>query len=277
MAQMLQTMQEQKANMNARFQDLERNTQLLHSHSQFISKLETQIGQIAEAVNRREQSQLPSQVIGNPSGSSQQRGFFEQVKAVMTLRSNQELIRPKREVKVQGREEEGTKPKRVRINIPLLDAIKQVPAYAKFLKGLCTQKRRMKSHTPKTVHLPENVSAVVSNRIPLKLKDLGAPVISCVIGNVTTDRALLDLGASVNLLPTSVYEQFNLGELKSTKVILQLADRSVKMPRGLIEDVLVKVDELHFPVDFLVLDMEYMSSGSMPPRETFSSNGKCLH
>ncbi|XP_031263653.1 uncharacterized protein LOC116121887 [Pistacia vera] len=151
--------------------------------------------------------------------------------------------------------------KQVQINIPLLNAFKQVPAYAKFLKDLCTQKRRLKSHTPKTVHLLENVSVVVSNRLPPKLKDHGAPIISCVIGNVTIDRTLLDLGASVNLLPTFVYEQFNLGELKSTKVILQLADRSVKMPRGLIEDVLVKVEELYFPVDFLVLDMEYTSSG----------------
>ncbi|XP_031269937.1 uncharacterized protein LOC116128366 [Pistacia vera] len=154
--------------------------------------------------------------------------------------------------------------KQVQINIPLLDAIKQVPAYAKFLKDLCTQKRRMKSHTSKTVHLPKNISAIISNHLPSKLKDFGAPIISCVIGIVTIDRALLDLGASVNLLPTSIYEQFNLGELKSTEVILQLADRSVKMPRGLIEDVLFKVEELYFPMDFLVLDIEYTSSGSMP-------------
>ncbi|XP_031259309.1 uncharacterized protein LOC116117421 [Pistacia vera] len=123
----------------------------------------------------------------------------------------------------------------------------------------------MKSHTTKTVHLPKNVSAVLSNRLPSKLKGPGAPIISYVIGNVTIDKALLNLGASVNLLPTSMHEQFNLGKLKSTVVILQLADQSVKMPRGLIEYVLVKVEELYFPVDFLVLDMEYKSNGSMPP------------
>ncbi|XP_031247644.1 uncharacterized protein LOC116105351 [Pistacia vera] len=121
----------------------------------------------------------------------------------------------------------------------------------------------MKSHTPNTVHLLKNISAVDSNCLPPKLKDPGAPIISYVIGNVMIDRALLDLGTSVNLLPISVYEQFNLGELKSTEVILQLADRSVKMPGGLIE--VVKVEELYFSVDFLVLNMEYTSSGSIPP------------
>ena len=68
--------------------------------------------------------------------------------------------------------------------------------------------------------------------------------------------ALLDLSASVNLLPGSMYDSGRFGELKSTKVTLQLADRSVKTPRGMLEDVLVKVDEFYFPVDFLVLDME---------------------
>ena len=71
------------------------------------------------------------------------------------------------------------------------------------------------------------------------MKDLGAPLISCVLGGVTFDKALLDLGASVNLLPTALYQQFQIGELKPTPMILQLADRSVRTPRGLVEDVLV--------------------------------------
>jgi hypothetical protein len=66
----------------------------------------------------------------------------------------------------------------------------------------------------------------------------------------------LDLGASVNLLPYSVYVQLGLGELKPTSMTLQLADRSVKVPRGIVEDVLIKVDKFYFPVDFIVLDTE---------------------
>ncbi|CAL2259920.1 unnamed protein product [Prunus armeniaca] len=87
-------------------------------------------------------------------------------------------------------------------------------------------------------------------------KHYHVPTLSCVIGEHFIDRALLDLGASVNLLPYSVYLQLGLGELKSTMVKLQLADRSVKTPRGIIEDVLVQVDKFYYPVDFIVLDTE---------------------
>ena len=70
------------------------------------------------------------------------------------------------------------------------------------------------------------------------------------------EKALLDLGASVNLLPYSVYKQLGLGELKPTSIILSLADRSVKISRGIIEDVLVQVDNFYYPVDFVVLDTD---------------------
>ncbi len=142
--------------------------------------------------------------------------------------------------------------KQVKINIPLLDAIKQVPSYAKFLKDLCTIKRRL--NVKKKAFLTENVSAILQHNILPKYKDPGCPTISCIIGDFRIERALLDLGASVNLLSYSVYEQLGLGELKPTSVTLQLADRSVKIPRGIIEDVLVQVDKFYFPVDFIVLD-----------------------
>jgi hypothetical protein len=77
-----------------------------------------------------------------------------------------------------------------------------------------------------------------------------------MIGVSHIEKALLNLGASVNLLPYSVYIQLGLGELKPTSMTLQLADRSVKVPRGIIEDVLIKVDKFYFPVDFIVLDTE---------------------
>jgi len=93
-----------------------------------------------------------------------------------------------------------------------------------------------------------------------KYKDLGCPTISCMIGVSQIDKASLDLGASVNLLPYSVYLQLGLGELKPTSMTLQLADRSVKVPRGLIEDVLIKVDKFYFPVDFIVLDIELVQN-----------------
>ncbi|RVW66547.1 Retrovirus-related Pol polyprotein from transposon 297 [Vitis vinifera] len=90
---------------------------------------------------------------------------------------------------------------------------------------------------------------------PLKYKD-GLPTISVMIGGKVVEKALLDLGASVNLLPYSVYKQLGLGELKPTSITLSLADRSVKIPRGIIEDVLVQVDNFYYPVDFVVLDTD---------------------
>ncbi|XP_038974777.1 uncharacterized protein LOC120106013 [Phoenix dactylifera] len=142
--------------------------------------------------------------------------------------------------------------RQVKINLPLLHVIKQVPTYAKVLKDLCTVKR--KHHVKKTAFLTEQVSALIEQRIPPKYKDPGCPTISCIIGNHEFAQALLDLGASVNLMPYSVYLQLGLGEIKPTSVVLQLADRSVKIPRGIVEDVLIQVDKFYYPVDFLILD-----------------------
>ena len=84
-----------------------------------------------------------------------------------------------------------------------------------------------------------------NHKSPLKYKDLGCPTISVMIGGKVVEKTLLDLGASVNLLPYSVYKQLRLGELKQTSITLSLADRSVKIPRGIIEDVLVQVDNFY--------------------------------
>ncbi|XP_058202963.1 uncharacterized protein LOC131317424 [Rhododendron vialii] len=140
----------------------------------------------------------------------------------------------------------------VRINIPLVDAVKQIPTYAKFLKDLCTQKRRL--NVQKKVFLTEQVSSIIQTNVAPKYKDPGCPTISITIGDKKIEKALLDLGASVNLLPYSVYEQFGLGEMRPTPVTLQLADRSIRVPRGMVEDVLVQVDNFIYPVDFVVLD-----------------------
>ncbi|CAN6487077.1 unnamed protein product [Victoria cruziana] len=145
------------------------------------------------------------------------------------------------------------------INLPLLDAIRQVPAYAKFLKELCTQKRRSKKILD-SMMLSEEVSSIIQRRIPAKMAYPGTPIIPYVLGNIRIDQALLDLGASVNVLPEFFYDAFQLGELKPTMMTIQLADRSVKVPRGVLEDVLLKVEDFIFLVDFIVLDMEGMDT-----------------
>ena len=89
--------------------------------------------------------------------------------------------------------------KQVKVNIPLFDAIKQVPSYAKFLKDLCTVKSRL--NVKEKSFLTEHASAIIQFKTPPKYKDPGCPTISCIIGNHKRDQALLDLGASVNLIP----------------------------------------------------------------------------
>ena len=100
--------------------------------------------------------------------------------------------------------------------------IKQVLAYAKFLKDLCTIKRRIK--LSKKAFLTKQVSVIIENKAPVKYKDPGCLTISVQIGDTYVEKALLNLGASVNLLPYSIYKQLGFGELKTTTMTLSLAD-----------------------------------------------------
>ena len=108
------------------------------------------------------------------------------------------------------------------INVSLLDAIQQVSSYVKFLKDMCTKKR--KTNVPKKVFLATNISELLSGSIPIKYKDPRCPTIACTIGQAEISHAFLDLGASINLLPFSVYQQLGLGDLSPTRVTIQLAD-----------------------------------------------------
>ena len=137
--------------------------------------------------------------------------------------------------------------------------IKQVPNYAKFLKDLCTIKRWL--NVNKKAFLTDQVSDIIQCKSPLKYKDPGCPTISVMIGGTVVEKSLLDLGASVNLLPYSVYKQLGLSELKPTSITLSLADRSVKIPREIIEHVLVQVDNFYHLVYFVVLDTNPIVKG----------------
>ncbi|XP_020552909.1 uncharacterized protein LOC105172102 [Sesamum indicum] len=223
-----------------------------------IQNLESQISQLASSVGKLEsQGKLPSQSVINP----------RQNVSAITLRSRKELQehvneddtkrghgvkrKPKKEIEVQqeqtkhevdhpqplvtrppfperftkGKKEEEEKEiletfRKVEVNIPLLDAIKQIPRYAKFLKELCTSKGKLKIN--EHVSMGENVSAILQRKLPPKCND------------------------------------------PETGVFLQLADRSVVYPEGVLEDVLVQVNELVFPVDFYVLDIR----GDISPNST---------
>ncbi|KAH9723366.1 hypothetical protein KPL70_007095 [Citrus sinensis] len=142
--------------------------------------------------------------------------------------------------------------KQLHINIPFMEALEQMPNYAKFFKDILTKKRRLGEF--ETVALTQECSRMLQSKIPQKMKDPGSFTIPCSIGTKYSGKALCNLGASINLMPLSVFKQLGVGECRPTTVSLQLADRSHAYPEGKIEDVLV--DKFIFPVDFIVLDFE---------------------
>jgi len=143
--------------------------------------------------------------------------------------------------------------KRLQINIPFVEAMIQMPTYAKFMKELLTKKRRF---FEEIVELEAGCSAIIQKSLPQKSKDTGSFTIRVTIGILPGGKTLPDLGASINLMPLSMLWRIGDLEVRHTRMTLQLADKSMKYPYGVVEDVLVKVDKFMFPVDFVVMDIE---------------------
>ncbi|CAM8926263.1 unnamed protein product [Rhodiola kirilowii] len=116
--------------------------------------------------------------------------------------------------------------RKVEINIPLLEAIKQIPRYANFLKELCTNRRKGTGNDQEL--MSRNISAVIQRKVPPKCGDSGTYTIPCTIGNIRIENCMLDLGASINVLPFSLYSCLRIGPLEPTGLTIQLADRSCK-------------------------------------------------
>ncbi|GJU91722.1 DNA-directed DNA polymerase [Tanacetum coccineum] len=143
--------------------------------------------------------------------------------------------------------------KQLHINFPFIEALAQMLKYAKFLKSLLTNKARLEEAHKITMN--EICYAVLLNKLPSKEKDPGSFTIPCDIGQLHIDNALADLRASTSLMPYTMHEKLGLGEPKATRMSLELADRSIQYPRGIIENVLIKVDKFVLPIDFVILDM----------------------
>ena len=124
----------------------------------------------------------------------------------------------------------------------------------KSLKEIMSNKRKLEAYG--IINMSENCSAIIHWKLPKKLKDSGSFTIPCVVGEHKFNKALCDLGANINLMSYSVAKRLNLGEIEPTALSLQMEDRSMASPKGVIEDMLIKVDKFIFLVDFVVLDME---------------------
>ncbi|RDX72334.1 Retrovirus-related Pol polyprotein, partial [Mucuna pruriens] len=149
--------------------------------------------------------------------------------------------------------------RKVEINIQLLDAIRQVPRYTKFLKELYVHKRKKKG----VIKIGGVVSVLVKHEntsvqqiLPKKCQDPGIFTVPCTISSCTFTNAMLDLRESINVMLVSIYKSLNLGDLKPTRMVIQLVNRSVVRTLGILKDIVVQVNELIFPTDFYVLDMK---------------------
>ena len=138
--------------------------------------------------------------------------------------------------------------KKLHINIPFADALEHMPNYVKFLKEMMLKKHKVEEF--KTISLTVECSAIVQRKLLKKEKDPGSFTIPCTIGDTILNNVLCDLGASINLMPLSIFRKLGLKEAKPTAIALQMADRSIAKPCGVIEDVFVKVDKFIYPVDF---------------------------
>ncbi|MFS7905812.1 putative aspartic peptidase domain superfamily [Helianthus anomalus] len=142
----------------------------------------------------------------------------------------------------------------LKVNLPFIEALRSMPKYAKFLKYFLKRKDKIGecSSTP----LNGDCFAVILTKLPEKLTNPGIFTIPFLFGGDVRNHALADLGASINLMPYLFYEKLGLGDLKPTRMTLSLADKTVKYPRGIVENLLVKMDKFVFPADFVVLNME---------------------
>ncbi|CAA7395948.1 unnamed protein product [Spirodela intermedia] len=161
-------------------------------------------------------------------------------------------MKPRQRKKKEHNEEIKKKLQDVQISLPLLIAIEHIPKYARVLKEMCTPKR-----APRVEKLSMHASALLLNQLSFKLRDIGAPLISCDISGSIFQNALLDTGANINLLPTSICDKFNISDLKPSTITLKFADRSIKHLKGILENVIVTVKGCKFLTDFVVLEMDF--------------------
>ncbi|GKC29897.1 reverse transcriptase domain-containing protein [Tanacetum coccineum] len=144
--------------------------------------------------------------------------------------------------------------KKIHFNISFAEGLAHMPKFTKMVKDLLTNKEKLLelANTP----LNENCSVVLLKKLPEKVRDTGRFLIPCDFYGLESCMALADLGASINLMPLSVWKTLSLPDLSTTRITLELATRTVAYPVGIAEDVFVQVGKFSFPADFVVVDYE---------------------
>ncbi|KAK8996661.1 hypothetical protein V6N11_081927 [Hibiscus sabdariffa] len=256
---------------------MDRTEMKLQNHDATLKSLETQVGQISQI--------LSSRPIGGFSSDTEvaKGATHEQCKAITTrsgkiLTSNQtgmaaspsapidtptEADEPAQtsedqcdpcntttgESSAESSHAKPAKPEEIRPPPPFPQS--RCPTMPNFSKIWLPERKELRNLRPLLTCL-----ALMHNKVPTKKIDPGSFTIECFIGHNYPTKALCDPGASINLMPKSVFQKLGIGEVKPTTVMLQLADYSYVQPEGKIEDILVKIDKFIFPTDFLILDCE---------------------
>ncbi|XP_070032178.1 uncharacterized protein [Nicotiana tomentosiformis] len=151
-----------------------------------------------------------------------------------------------------------------------------MPAYAKFLKEILTKKRKIEEAS--LVKLIEHCNAILQNKLPQKCGDLGSFTIPCSLGSIEFDKSLCDSAALINLMPLSIYRKQEkiIGEIRSAPISLQLADQTTVIPEGIVEDELVQVDKIVYPVDFIVVNMKENKEVPLILGRLFVATGRAI-
>ncbi|XP_070048682.1 uncharacterized protein [Nicotiana tomentosiformis] len=155
-----------------------------------------------------------------------------------------------------------------------MDALREMPGYAKMLKDLMSQKFDFQDLS--TVTLTQTCSTVVARPMAQKVSDPGSFTIPYTIGSYAFAKALCDLGPSINLMPLAIYTKLGIGRVGPTSILLQLADRTVKRPTGILDDVLVQVGKFVFPTDIVILDCQLDEEIPIILGRPFLATGRAL-
>ncbi|XP_050909103.1 uncharacterized protein LOC127122869 [Lathyrus oleraceus] len=158
--------------------------------------------------------------------------------------------------------------------VVIRNALEQIPIYAKFMKDIISKKH---STNIDPIILTEMCSIILQGmKIHVKKKDRGFVTIPCTIGDRKFKKALINLGSSVSLMPLSIYKKLGLGTVQDTRMTLQFADRSVRRPYGIVEDVLVKIYKFVFSVDFVILEIPEDEEIPLILGIPFLETGRCM-
>ncbi|KAK9034024.1 hypothetical protein V6N11_050203 [Hibiscus sabdariffa] len=269
---------------------MDRTEMKLQNHDATLKSLETQVGQISQILSSRPIGGFPSdtevakgatheqcKAITTRSGkilTRNQRGMAANPSAATDTpaeadepaQTSEDHCIPHTttgESSAESSHAKSDKPEEIRPPPPFLQSPYQ-PALGggiaadaqlrQISQGMVTRKKRIEEF--ETAAATETCLALMHNKVPAKNTNPGSFTIECFIGHNYPTKALCDPGASINLMPKSVFQKLGIGEAKPTTVMLQLAYHSYVQPEGKIEDILVQVDKFIFPVDFLILDYE---------------------